>query len=233
MRIYPEVIPQFFLVLQVMRNFVVADNQEITRLGILSILNTMKDINEVSIVSNKSELINYLSDNENSVVLLDYTMFDFSSVSELHIVQERYNKVSWILFSDELSDTFLRYLLANKMDFSIVHKISSLEEIKSSVHTAIYYDTYICRDVENHLSMLKKIMDEGMDYNLTASEKEILKDIASGKSTKEIAVGRNVSFHTIVTHRKNIFRKLGVNNVHEATRYAIKAGIVDISDYYI
>jgi DNA-binding CsgD family transcriptional regulator len=35
------------------------------------------------------------------------------------------------------------------------------------------------------------------------------------------------------THRKNIFRKLGVNNVHEATRYALRAGLVDAAEYYI
>lgn len=36
-----------------------------------------------------------------------------------------------------------------------------------------------------------------------------------------------------MTHRKNIFRKLSVNNVHEATKYAMRAGIVDPMEYYI
>ena len=35
-----------------------------------------------------------------------------------------------------------------------------------------------------------------------------------------------------MTHRKNIFRKLEVNNVHEATKYALRAGIVDVLEYY-
>ena len=35
------------------------------------------------------------------------------------------------------------------------------------------------------------------------------------------------------SHRKNIFRKLGVNNVHESTKYAMRAGIVDLAEYYI
>lgn len=55
--------------------------------------------------------------------------------------------------------------------------------------------------------------------NLTKTETEILKDIALGMTTKEIAEKRFSSFHTVNTHRKNIF-KLGVNNVHEATKYA-------------
>lgn len=69
--------------------------------------------------------------------------------------------------------------------------------------------------------------------NLTKTETEILKDIALGMTTKEIAEKRFSSFHTVNTHRKNIFRKLGVNNVHEATKYALRAGLVDSAEYYI
>jgi len=68
---------------------------------------------------------------------------------------------------------------------------------------------------------------------LTNTEKIILKEIALGKTTKEIAAERNLSFHTVNSHRKNIFRKLEVNNVHEATKYAMRAGIVDLAEYYI
>ena len=68
---------------------------------------------------------------------------------------------------------------------------------------------------------------------LTKTEIEILKDIAMGMTTKEIAEKRISSFHTVNTHRKNIFRKLEVNNVHEATKYALRAGLIDSAEYYI
>ena len=58
-------------------------------------------------------------------------------------------------------------------------------------------------------------------------------DIAMGLTTREIAEKRFSSFHTVNTHRKNIFRKLGVNTIHEATKYALRAGLIDASDYYI
>lgn len=67
-----------------------------------------------------------------------------------------------------------------------------------------------------------------------ANRKEYSKrNRTNGKTTKEIAAEKNLSFHTINSHRKNIFRKLGVNNVHEATKYAMRAGIVDLAEYYI
>ena len=62
---------------------------------------------------------------------------------------------------------------------------------------------------------------------------ETPKAIAEGKTTKEIAAERYSSIHTINTHRKNIFRKLGVNTAYEAVKYAFRAGLVDTSEFYI
>lgn len=52
-------------------------------------------------------------------------------------------------------------------------------------------------------------------------------------SVKEIAAMRFNSEFTISTHKKNIFSKLGVNNAHDATKYALRTGIIDLVDYYI
>ncbi len=68
---------------------------------------------------------------------------------------------------------------------------------------------------------------------LTATEKEILRGIVLGYRAKEIAAQRHVSEQTVTTHRKNIYRKLEVNNSQEAARYALRAGIMDASDYSI
>ena len=68
---------------------------------------------------------------------------------------------------------------------------------------------------------------------LTATETDILKDIALGMTTKEIAGKLFSSFHTVNNHRKNMCRKLGVNNVHEATKYALRARLIDSAEYYI
>jgi two-component system, NarL family, response regulator LiaR len=68
---------------------------------------------------------------------------------------------------------------------------------------------------------------------LTPTEREILKLLAQGYASKEIAAQRHLSLHTVATHRKNLFRKLGVSSVQEATRLALRAGLVDLAEYYI
>jgi DNA-binding NarL/FixJ family response regulator len=69
--------------------------------------------------------------------------------------------------------------------------------------------------------------------DLTVMEKAILHEMALSKTTKEIAWDKHLSFHTVNTHRRNIFRKLGINNMHEAIKYALQSGIIDTTEYYI
>lgn len=116
-------------------------------------------------------------------------------------------------------------------------KDNSKEEILTAIRCANRRQRYICNHVSNLLlsgvPAAGTVTADTEDRLLTQAERNILKEIALGKTTKEIAAEKNLSFHTVNSHRKNIFRKLGVNNIHEATKYAMRAGIVDLAEYYI
>ena len=107
-------------------------------------------------------------------------------------------------------------------------------EISECIRSAIRGQRFICQRTAEQLIAPANPQSLGeMDTPLTKTETEILKDIALGMTTREIAEKRFSSFHTVNTHRKNIFRKLSVNNAHEATKYALRAGLVDSAEYYI
>lgn len=217
-----------------MRKIILADNQDISRTGWLYLLQNQQNISEVLEVTNKKELLSSLMESPDSLIVLDYTLFDFESVNDLVILQMRFEHTDWIIFSDELSDEFLRTLLYNTHSFSVLMKDSTKEEILRAFKDSGKGVRYICNYVSNILININKSqLNLNPKQILTQTEQEILKDIALGKTTKEIAVKRFVSIHTIMTHRKNIFRKIEVNNVHEATKYAMRAGIVDMAEYYI
>ena len=221
----------------IMREFIIADNQDITKAGMMFLLSRQKDTALLLEADNKAELIQQLRLHPGAVVILDYTSFDFVSSDGLIVLHERFKEADWLLFSDELSIGFLRQVLFSSMSFGVVLKDNSKEEILTALQCASRKERFICNHVSNLLlsgnsqtSLLHPIQQNDL---LTPAERSILKEIALGKTTKEIAVERNLSFHTINSHRKNIFRKLGVNNAHEATKYAMKAGIVDLVEYYI
>ncbi len=76
-------------------------------------------------------------------------------------------------------------------------------------------------------------MDNIEPVGLTPAETEIVRLISRGMTTKEIASKKFLSVHTIITHRKNIFRKLNIRNISELMMYAMKSGIIDTTEYYI
>ncbi|GHT69211.1 helix-turn-helix transcriptional regulator [Bacteroidia bacterium] len=211
-----------------MRNIIIADNQDISRIGLQWFCEQINDVDKVFVVSNKQELLHQLTANPCAVIILDYTTFDLASVDHLLVLQSRFADADWLLFSERLSEYFIRRLADNKK-ISIVLKDAPEGEILQAILSAIRAEHFICQPI---CILLKSSADKEQQV-LTLTEKEILRLLAMGRSNKEIADERCVSIHTIATHRKNLFRKIEVNNAHEATKYALQAGVIDEAEYYI
>ena len=213
-----------------MRCFILADNQDLTRLGLESLVRRDEQ-NVVYTATDKTRLTQLLKEHETAVVILDFTLFDFVDVEQLMIISERYEAARWVLISDELSPAFLQKVIYTSHLFSIVYKDSPMRDIREAIEAAVHHQRFISQRALEEIIVHKK--DKEPASPLTSTEREIVIAIAKGKSTKEIAVERFSSVHTITTHRKNIFRKLGVNTAHEVTKYALRSGLVDSSEFYI
>ena len=212
-------------------NYILADNHELTRFALESLLKRDEE-NVVYKASDKAGLVELLKEHESAVVILDYTMFDFADEDQLLIVAERFSLSEWILISEELTSRFLRRVVYASHQFSIVFKDGPLQEVREALDAVSRHQRYISqRALEVIISQQQE--EEEQPSVLTATETEIVKAIAQGKTTKEIANERFSSVHTITTHRKNIFRKLGINTAHEVVKYALRAGLVDSSEFYI
>lgn len=87
------------------------------------------------------------------------------------------------------------------------------------------------------IQKLKNAMEENAanpksDINeLSARERDILTAVAKGKTNKEIADEFNISIYTVISHRRNISQKLGINSIPGLTVYAIMNKLVDMSDF--
>ena len=213
-----------------MNNYIIADNQELTRFAFESILHRDGE-NRVYRAFDRAGLIALLKEHENAVVVLDYTLFDFQDEDQLLIVAERFSLSQWVLVSDELTPQFIRRVVSSSHQFSVVFKDGPLSEILEALNAVRRHSRYLSqRALETVITQQQE--DESPSV-LTTTEMEIVKAIALGKTTKEIAAERFSSVHTIATHRKNIFRKLGINTAHEAVKYALRAGLIDPSEFYI
>ena len=213
-----------------MRKYIVADNQELTRIALESILRKDEE-NIVYRAFDRAGLVELLKEHQSAVVLLDYTLFDFTDEDQLLIVAERFSLSDWILISDELTSQFIRRVVYSSHQFSVVFKDAPVSELRQALQAVDRHTRYLSQRALE--TIITQQQEEGTTSILTTTEMEIVKAIAQGKTTKEIAADRFSSIHTVTTHRKNIYRKLGINTAHEAVKYALRAGLIDPSEFYI
>jgi len=214
-----------------MRNYIIADNQELTRFALESLLQKGEEENFVFRAYDRAGLVALLKEHENAVVLLDYTLFDFADEDQLLIIAERFGLSDWVLISDELTPQFIRRVVYSSHQFSVVFKDGPLSEVREALNAVDRHTRYLSQRALE--TIITQQQEDETPSILTQTETEIVKAIALGKTTKEIAAERFSSIHTVTTHRKNIFRKLGINTAHEAVKYALRAGLIDPSEFYI
>lgn len=213
-----------------MRKYIVADNQELTLFALENLLKQDEE-NVVYRAFDRGGLVTLLKEHQSAVVVLDYTLFDFADEDQLLIIAERFSLSDWILISDELTPQFIRRVIYSSHQFSVVFKDGPISEIREALNAVDRHTRYLSQRALE--TIITQQQEEETTSVLTTTEMEIVKAIAQGKTTKEIAAERFSSVHTVTTHRKNIFRKLGINTAHEAVKYALRAGLIDASEFYI
>ena len=121
-----------------MHTFIIADNQDITKAGIKYMIEGM-NLSSVHILEscNKSTLIELLKEFPQSILFLDYTLFDFKSPDELLILKERFSDSYWIFVSDELSLSFIKYVYFKTKTIGLITKESSKEEFMMAIKSAL------------------------------------------------------------------------------------------------
>jgi len=114
-----------------------------------------------------------------------------------------------------------------------VHKNETFAELVKAIESAIRGDVYLCPRVANIVmkSYLKEFSqkDTSMDNSLTDRERDVLRLLADGKSSKEIALELYISTKTVDTHRRQIMNKVNLFSVPELTKYAIRCGLTSIN----
>ena len=208
--------------------YILADNQDLTRFAVESLIRQSGDSRTLR-VSDRAGLVEALKAHESAVVVLDYTLFDIADEEQLLIISERFVMAQWLLLSDELTAAFLRRIVYSSHRFSIVFKDEQLKSLRDALRSASAGQRFISQRAMEII--LVQQTEEKQPDVLTATERDIVRAIAKGLTTKEIAAERVSSVHTITTHRKNIFRKLGVNTAHEVVKYALRAGLVESFEF--
>lgn len=181
----------------------------------------------------RNELFNLLRKTVKGVLITDSSTFDFSLPDDLRTIREEFPDMKILILTNSVSKADFHALTKAGIK-NIAYKDLDREEILSAISSTIKGKKYYSDEIiDQYIDLGDNKLNIEEPTNLTSSEIEIVRMIASGLTTKEIASKRIISSHTVSTHRKNIFRKSGVSNASELTIYAIRAGLIENIEYYI
>lgn len=211
----------------------IADSQFLITESLKFILQSEGRFNVNKVVTEKSELIKALKTENISLLILDHLMIDISGISELKEIKISFPHLKMLVISNSISKADLHELNSSGIN-DIILKTADKEELIEAIDSTLKGKKYYSNELLDLLFEVneKKSPIEGIGQ-LTISEIEIVRLISDGLTTKEIASRKFISFHTVITHRKNIFRKLGVTSISELIMYSIKAGWIDTIEYHI
>ena len=207
----------------------IADSHFLFREGIKSLLAMNSDMAIVGEAQNSAELQILLPAIAPEVVIIDFQQPGYFCKADLALVCETAPKTNILVIASNKNKEDILYSLEYGVNTYILKECGA-DEVVNAIYAAIRKEKFFCHKVLD--AILEKTFpqneENGCDpISLTDREVEIVKLIAEGLTTKDIAEKLFLSFHTISTHRKNIFRKAGITNSSELVRYAVRRGLVE------
>jgi DNA-binding NarL/FixJ family response regulator len=160
-------------------------------------------------------------------------LIDITGISELKELKSTFPDLKILVISNSVSKMEMVELNSagiNDIILKTADKDELFEALDSTIKGKKYYSNELL-DLLFEVTEKKNTIEE--TGQLTISELEIVRLISEGLTTKEIASHKFISFHTVISHRKNIFRKLGVTSISELIMYSIKAGWINTIEYHI
>ncbi|TSJ48083.1 LuxR C-terminal-related transcriptional regulator [Fluviicola chungangensis] len=210
---------------------ILADSNEIIRIGLRTLLSTERNIQIVGEARNNEELIALNKAFDANIILVDYTSKGFSIDVIPQILQKKPDLSVVAITPEQSAQTLVNALRSGVKSY--IKKDCDSSEIIDSIRETWRGNKFFCGQI------LETIRDASIDVNdidfdsfscepitLSERETEIITMIAEGLTNVMIADSLCLSNHTINTHRKNIMAKLGVKNTAGIVIYAVKTNLV-------
>ena len=214
---------------------VLADDEELFRVGMSHILSKDSEIEIVFQASNGKELIEYLTSAKElpDIIIMDIKMPELNGVEATKSIHHEYPEISIIALTTYNTKPFIRnmidvgasaYLVKNSPTQKVLHTI------KQVYYNGFYYDSFVMEAVKSlknsERSESRTFFDD--DF-ITQREREVLEQICRQKTSQEIADQLFISKRTVEVHRKNLLEKTGVKNLAGLVVFAIKNNLVSLS----
>ena len=210
-------------------NVMIADDHILMREGIKTLLEFDGKIKVISEAGNGVECLDKLKIYHPDVLLLDINMPEVDGIEVLKIIKTNKMDVKVLMLTVHNEVEYLIKSLEIGVDGYIM-KDSESSELKKAIYMILDDKTYIQPSMipELNYRLAHRDVEKDKLESLTKREKEILIQVASGMSNKEIAINLDISERTVKNHISNIFKKIDVSDRTQAAVFAIKNDLIKV-----
>jgi DNA-binding NarL/FixJ family response regulator len=208
----------------------IVDDHALMRNGLEAMLASDPGFDVVGVAADGMTAIRSVAELQPDIVLMDLTMPRTSGMDAIVQIKRQHPQIKIVALTFHKEEKYIHATLEAGAD-AYVLKDDSRTELFNALNNVATGNNYLSptivdKVVAGYLSGGESATSKPSWEVLTRREREVIKLIAEGKRTKEIADYLSLSPKTIEKHRTNLMRKLDLHNVSEVTVYAIKNGFV-------
>lgn len=210
----------------------VADAHKLTCEGIKAVLTKKTHVDIVAEVANSADLQSVIFETSPDIVIIDCFIEGCFSIEDIAFIRQHFPQIGLMIVTTNKNKQEVLKVLDYGVNSYLLKECDEIEII-NALNASIKNEKFFCGRVMDailekvtHKCPVNSICNHCQAVTLGEREEEVIRLIADGLTTKEIAERLNLSFYTISTHRKNIFRKLQIRNSSELIGYALKNGII-------
>ena len=204
-----------------------ADDHALVRAGMRSLLRDIEGVEVVGEAADGGEALALAAREKPDAVLLDIAMKGMSGLEAAARFREQLPAVKVIILSMHASEEYvLQALRAGAAAYLI--KDSATAELELALKSVMRGETYLSPAISRQVvdGYVQRMGGGAPVDPLTPRQREVLKGIAEGRSTKRIAADLGLSVKTVETHRAQIMERLRIRDVAGLVRYAMRTGLV-------
>jgi DNA-binding NarL/FixJ family response regulator len=205
---------------------IIADTAFLIRKGLRTLIKENNDFEYITEVEDTKSLNAELKKQLPDVLIVDHCCDDCFSLKVINNVKQTHPGLNILVISHEKTADEIKKVIGIGIKNYLL-KDCDEQEITDAIRSCAKGEKYFCGQIIDVL--LEKeisVKDHCATGGITEREIDVIRELVSGKRPKEIADSLSISYYTVVTHKKNIYKKLGINHSIELAQYAIKTGLM-------
>jgi DNA-binding NarL/FixJ family response regulator len=207
------------------------DDHTMVREGLKLALNSKENIEIIGEASNGNQAIDMVSEVNPDIILMDINMPEIDGLTTAKEIKKVNKSIKIIILTMLENELYIIDALKNNIE-GFLYKDSSINELLNAIEQVYNGNRYFNKEITDKiLEHISNNSEKERDFSdsktiLTNRQIEIIRLIAKGLTSKVVAETLFLSELTVIKHRKNIIKKLGLKNFTEVVSHAHQVGII-------